>query len=129
MRRTLSRRELFHPVRVARPPAPPPPRPLQTARSHLLSRATFAPTPELLALSPDAFEGWFAQQLDPQSIDDSAFEAMLPGIVAPYSTSAADIRLLARALFSKRQLAWRMVHFLNNHFSTNRGDTQGISET
>lgn len=131
MRRTLSRRELFHPVRVARlaPAAPPP---LLTSQLHILSRATFGPTPALLAeiaASGMDVNGWLAQQLEPASIDDSAFEAALPGIVQPYSTNAADIRLLARALYSKRQLAWRMVHFLNNHFSTGVTETQGISET
>ncbi len=130
MRRTLSRRELFHPVSVARPPAALAPAPLLTAQAHILSRATFGASPaHLAALPADGIEAWLEQQLEPGSIDDSAFEALLPGIVQTYTTTAADIRMLARALYSKRQLAWRMVYFLNNHFATAVGETQGVSET
>jgi uncharacterized protein (DUF1800 family) len=127
MTQSLSRRDLARRFFVGSP------RPAPAAISnerHVLSRATFGPTPadeaEILQLGVTA---WLDRQLAPDSIDDSAFEAALPAIVQPYLNTAADIRLLARAIRSKRQLAWRMVHFLNNHFSTNRGSTQGISET
>lgn len=123
MPRTLSRRELFVPIPVAAPP-------LVAAEVHFLSRATFGPTPESLAeLQSSDIASWLEKQFDPGGVDDRAFEALLPGIVAPTSNSGADIRLLARALFSKRQLAARMTHFLNNHFSTYRPETTGISES
>ncbi len=126
MHRTLSRRELCLPTSVAKP-APPPP---VTAEVHLLSRATFGPTPQALAeVQALGIAAWVDRQLDPYSIDDRAFEALLPTLVAPTANNGADIRLLARAIYSKRQLAWRLTHFLNNHFSTNRVETTGISES
>lgn len=128
MHRSLSRRELLLPKRGARPAAAAPP--AVPPEVHLLARATFGVTPaaraELRAMGTAAWVDW---QLDPHAIDDSAFEALLPAIVAPTSNSGADIRLLARAIYSRRQLAWRMTHFLNNHFSTNRVETTGISES
>jgi hypothetical protein len=126
----LSRRELFLPdsvpgaVRAAAAP------PVVTPALHLLARATFGPAPadlaELQALGADA---WLERQLDPQSIDDSAFEALLPAIVQPTASGGPDIRMLARAIYSKRQLAQRMAYFLNNHFATNRAETAAISES
>jgi uncharacterized protein (DUF1800 family) len=101
-----------------------------TPELHLLSRATFGVTPAALAeLQTMGADAWIAWQLEPARIDDSALENVLPSIVAPTASNGADIRLLARALFSRRQLAWRMTHFLNNHFSTSRLETQPISET
>ena len=142
---SLSRRHLFAPVRSRPMPlaaaaaspavlpealAVPLPLPVPSAELHTLSRATFGPTPsEQAAIAALGGDAWLELQLQPDAIDDSAFEAVLAGIVAPFSGSGADIRLLARAIGSPRQLAWRMVHFLNNHFSTYRGATQGISET
>jgi uncharacterized protein (DUF1800 family) len=129
MHRTMSRRELLlapssHPLVAAKP------RPVLSAEMHLLSRATFAPTPRALAdLQTLGTEGWLEQQLEPGSVDDSAFEALLPTLIAPTANAAADVRLLARAVYSRRQLAWRMVHFLNNHFATYRAETQAVSET
>jgi uncharacterized protein (DUF1800 family) len=129
MQPTLSRRGWFLPSSSAAG-AVFRPRPILSQELHLLSRATFGVTPassaEILTLGVDE---WLERQLHPEQIDDSAFEALLPSFVAASATTGADIRLLARALFSKRQLAWRMVHFLNNHFSTYRVDTQGISES
>jgi len=101
-----------------------------SADLHLLTRATFGPNPPALAeLTRLGAGDWLEQQLEPDGIDDSAFEAALPGLVAPYANTAADIRMLAGAIYSRRQLQWRMVHFLNNHFSTYRAATVGISET
>ena len=140
MPRPLSRREVL----LSRCPATPPrpvagtaaatrslaAPPVVTPEVHLLMRATFGPTPAALAeLQTLGIDAWIDRQLDPESIDDSAFEALLPTIVAPTASNGADLRLLARAIYSKRQLAWRMVHFLNNHFSTNRAETTGISES
>jgi hypothetical protein len=73
MRRTLSRRELFHPVPVAPPLAPPP---LQTTWSHLVSRATFGMTPDLSG-GAAMMDAWLGQQLAPETIDDSAFASIV----------------------------------------------------
>ncbi|MFY9343826.1 MAG: DUF1800 domain-containing protein [Planctomycetota bacterium] len=130
MHPTLSRRELFVPAARTRPPAIAAPRPILSAEAHVLARATFGATPAALAeLQTHGLETWLEQQLDPVAIDDSAFDALQATVAVPTNNSAADIRLLARAVASKRHLAARMTHFLNNHFSTNRGDTVAISET
>ena len=132
MPRSLSRRQLFAPAAAAKPILSPcaAPRPVPSAELHVLTRATFGPTPALLAqVAAVGIDEWLDTQLDPDRIDDSAFQAALPGIVQPTSGSGADIRLLAAAIGSRCQLAWRMVHFLNNHFATYRAKTQGISET
>jgi uncharacterized protein (DUF1800 family) len=97
---------------------------------HVLSRATFGANAAVVAeMQQMGFDSWLEWQLHPEAIDDQHLEASLDTIIAPTMNSAADIRLLARAIYSRRQLAWRMVYFLNNHFSTFRGDTQPISET
>lgn len=125
MHRSPTRREWLRPS-----PASLVSPPVVSAEVHFLSRATFGPTPaDLAELQAIGMPAWLERQLDPPSIDDTAFDMLLPTVVAATSSSGADIRLLARAVYSKRQLAWRMVHFLNNHFSTNRGDTTGISES
>lgn len=130
MHPTLSRRELFVPTTASHPPGIRPPVPLITAAAHVLARATFGATPATIAeFDSLGLVAWLNRQLDPPSIDDSAMEALLATLGLPYANTAPDIRLLARAIFSRRQLQWRMVHFLNNHFSTYRVETQAISET
>jgi uncharacterized protein (DUF1800 family) len=134
----LSRREvarrLVTPARSTRPghattrcAVPPPP---LSFPLHVLSRATFGANAAVVAeMQQMGFDSWLEWQLHPEAIDDQHLEASLDTIIPPTANNAADIRLLARAIYSRRQLAWRMVYFLNNHFSTFRGDTQPISET
>lgn len=98
----------------------------------LLARATFGAnrfTDVTHDLRTMGAEHWLEQQLDPDSIDDSICEALVENVVDPTSGHGAGVRLLTRAMYSRRQLAWRMVHFLNNHFSTYRRHTTGISES
>jgi len=96
----------------------------------LLARATFGADHNLRGeLQVMGAENWLEQQLHPDSIDDSDCEQKVASVAAPASSGAAGLRMLTRALYSRRQLAWRMVHFLNNHFSTYRRRTQPISET
>lgn len=78
-------------------------------------------------------EAYFAEQLDPASIDDSEVESMIdalfPAIQAPLSEIVsmnpfeAAVQLqsanLVQALFSKRQLFEVMVEFWTNHFNIN----------
>lgn len=96
----------------------------------LLARATFGANREVVGdLENLGAAQWLEQQLHPDTIDDANAEQIVAGAVQPWENNAAGIRLLARALYSRRQLAWRMVHFLNNHFSTYRRRTAPISET
>ncbi|MCA8951529.1 MAG: DUF1800 domain-containing protein [Planctomycetes bacterium] len=123
-RRALARRLLVRPAPVALPTPQP------DAAHHLASRATFgADAATVGEIRQLGIAGWLRRQLAPDSIDDSAAETLVAAEIAPYLAVAADVRLLLRALWSKRQLQWRMVHFLNNHFATYRGTTAGISET
>ncbi|HZN41676.1 MAG TPA: DUF1800 domain-containing protein [Planctomycetota bacterium] len=113
-------------TKTSHPVAPPP----LSFPLHVLSRATFGANAAVVAeMQQMGFDSWLEWQLHPEAINDQHLEASLPTLIAPYANNAADIRMLARAVHSKRQLAWRMVYFLNNHFSTFRGDTQPISET
>lgn len=135
MQHRVSRRELARsliaPTRLRRGSAAraAPPTTSVPFEYHLLSRATFGRNEEVLAdLQRLGIEGWLSQQLEPDAIDDPV-ERELDNVIAPYATAAADVRLLVRAIYSRRQLAWRMTHFLNNHFDTYRPSTQPISET
>jgi uncharacterized protein (DUF1800 family) len=111
----------------ARHPVAPPP---LSFPLHFLSRATFGANAAAVAeLQQMGFDSWLEWQLRPEGINDGHLENSLPALVAPTANNAADIRMLARAIHSRRQLAWRMTHFLNNHFSTYLFDTQAISET
>ena len=101
---------------------------------HLLRRATFGPTPELVAeVRAKGTTAWLAEQLDPASIDDSACDAYLTRYPSLKMTPAqihtsyplfslipmAELgrAALARALWSKRQLFEVMVEFWSNHFN------------
>ncbi|MEY4674314.1 MAG: hypothetical protein RL148_2098, partial [Planctomycetota bacterium] len=96
----------------------------------MLNRATFGVTPEeLVEIRHLGIEAWVDKQLAPDEIEDGACEDLVNHVLlAPTGTYAADMRLLVRAMHSKRQLAWRMTYFLNNHFATYRGKTQPVSE-
>jgi uncharacterized protein (DUF1800 family) len=108
---------------------------------HLLRRATFGPTPALVAeVKTIGTTAWLNQQLNPASIDDSACDAYLtryPTVsmttvqirasIQQYSWDAMSqlVRAtLARALWSKRQLLEVMTEFWSNHFNilTPNGD-------
>jgi len=128
MRRTLSRRSFlspFPPAASAATVLPP-----VSPEVHMLNRATFGVTPEeLVEIRHLGIEAWVDKQLAPDEIEDGACEDLVNHVLlAPTGTYAADMRLLVRAMHSKRQLAWRMTYFLNNHFATYRGKTQPVSE-
>lgn len=129
MHRTFSRRSFLDPLSPAASTASSAMPPV-SAELHLLNRATFGPTPALLAeVEAMGIEAWVDQQLEPDEIEDGACETLVNHVLlAPTGTYAADMRLLVRAMHSKRQLAWRMTYFLNNHFCTYRGKTQPVSE-
>ncbi len=101
---------------------------------HLLRRATFGPTPALVAeVKTLGATAWLDQQLSPATINDSACDAYLsryptlpmttPQIRAAIPQFGWDAMFelgratLARALFSRRQLLEVMVEFWSNHFN------------
>lgn len=100
---------------------------------HLLRRATFGPTPESLAdIRARGRDAWLAEQLDHNSIDDSAchtfvnatFEYInysIPDLNGLLTPRDASIQLqqatLTRQVWSKRQLFEVMVEFWSNHFN------------
>lgn len=95
---------------------------------HVLRRAAFGPTPELLdQLTLGGTGPWLNQQLDPESIDlaqASELQALLVQIPVPTSehdqpTMAQLVQYqIARALHSPAQLQEQMTDFWENHFST-----------
>jgi uncharacterized protein (DUF1800 family) len=63
------------------------------------------------------FEAFVAQQLEPETVDDSALDAVLP------NASSADLygtmsRWYIRMLFSRRQLLEKLTLFWHEHFAT-----------
>jgi len=110
-------------------PAPAAPPSDATFARQLAARATFGSNLEVVgdieAMGP---EQWLEQQLDPDSISDADCEQEVANVSPPTTSGAADLRMLTRALKSRRQLAWRMTYFLNNHFATYRQRTAEISE-
>lgn len=113
---------------VAVPAPPEPPSDAAFARQ-LAARATFGSNLETVGdIQAMGAEQWLEQQLQPATIDDSDCEQAVANVAAPNGYGAADLRMLTRALKSRRQLAWRMTYFLNNHFATYRQRTAEISE-
>ena len=93
---------------------------------HVLNRTTFGSTPDLLAqvqsMGVDAF---IDQQLNPQSIDDSAL-AMLLG-AAPTTTAELQRQTLLRMIYSRRQLLEVLTEFWDNHFNTDITKDQSVA--
>ncbi len=111
-------------------PAAPAPRSFTSVADAVLARATFgADDASRAEMDELGVEKWLEQQFEADSIDDAAAEALVEAAIEPWRNNAADIRMLGRAIHSRRQLKWRLVYFLNNHFATYRGATAGISES
>jgi len=116
-------------------PAPTPaPRDDVVALHHLLRRASYGATPELLAdvAAAGGSAGWLEQQLAPGSVDDAACEAALgcfPLLTASPQQLEAHGRFgwdamfqlraatIARATLSRRQLLEVMVELWSNHLN------------
>jgi uncharacterized protein (DUF1800 family) len=108
---------------------------------HIINRLTFGPTDVLWqhvrGIGADAF---IEEQLNPETIDDSAFEATYADQFLQLEWSTAELfagvesdavqRLSAqmignwvfRATYSQRQLYERMVHFWTDHFNIFSGN-------
>lgn len=100
-------------------------RSLPAAYQMVAGRLTFGATPALMAeLRTKGYEAWVREQLNPVSIDNSAFERM--GVDALYreliNDSDAKTRafdgLVMHAVHSRRQLLEVMTVFWDNHFWT-----------
>jgi uncharacterized protein (DUF1800 family) len=105
---------------------------------HLLSRAAYGPWPgDLERVSAMEAESWIEEQLNPESIDDTAcdlrarrFETIWhePGTCYEYKKLVLREEItrhtLLRALYSKRQLLEVMVGFWTDHLNINleKGD-------
>jgi uncharacterized protein (DUF1800 family) len=102
--------------------------------AHLLRRATFGPTPQLVEeVRTRGIDGWIADQLDPTAIDDAEADglwgqyqrvgmspAQIHGAVERYSWDAMfeyGQATLARQIWSRRQLYEVMVDFWANHLN------------
>ena len=102
---------------------------------HLLNRATFGATPQLVeAVQAQGIEAWLDTQLDYQSIENWQTDlrlrrydtlTMTPGDLLSfvrlpdkrYVANELASAMLVRAIYSERQLYEMMVHFWNDHFS------------
>ncbi len=96
--------------------------------THLINRITFGATPQLYAevasIGPDAF---LAQQLAPQTVDDSAFTALIGA--QPVPTTAAELQryALLHMINSRRQLREVLTQFWDNHFNTDLNKTKVVA--
>lgn len=89
-----------------------------TSTGQLVRRATFGATPalenEIVTQGPDA---WLAQQLAPETIDDSEAQAMVAGLNIQDLDDLRQRELIYQ-IYSKRHLQQLMAWFWENHFST-----------
>ncbi|MEJ6402881.1 DUF1800 domain-containing protein [Yoonia sp. 2307UL14-13] len=96
-----------------------------------LSRLTFGPTPALYArLRGIGFEAYVEQQLNPDRINDRAFQNMRPGNLVNRRTDNRGEMFrglmaheIAHAAFSEKQLQEVMAQFWSNHFHAVNKDT------
>lgn len=87
---------------------------------HVLLRTTFGATPgQATELVKTGVENFLRQQLQPDSVSDTAFEQRLTGWLDSGGYVATD--LLRHAVYSRRQLREVMAWFWDNHFSTDYG--------
>jgi uncharacterized protein (DUF1800 family) len=85
---------------------------------HLLSRATFGVTPQLLERAGSiGWEAWVLEQLDPASIPDPTLEDALSNWTLNDTNDLKNYTLL-HAVHSERQLLEVMTAFWDNHFNT-----------
>ena len=104
--------------------------------AHVLSRLTFGVTPDLYDyVQQIGVEAYIEEQLSPDSIDDTEVERLVADQFPMTTMTGGEIARefgdmrgqvvgqlfgawLARALYSRRQLYERMVHFWSDHFYT-----------
>lgn len=96
----------------------------------VLNRATFGPTnQDMVDIASVGWRVWVKDQIDWRSIDDSVLEAGIAGAGTSLTLPARFLMSwMARCLFSKRQLQYRMVSFWENHFNTDLSKTDAVAE-
>lgn len=105
--------------------------PAQDGVGQALSRLTFGATPDLYArVRSIGFTNYVEEQLNPDSINDAAFNAMNPNaILQPTEDNGGQLQRslvhfdIASAAFSEKQLQNVMGHFWANHFHAVTKDT------
>ncbi len=103
--------------------------PVDYSNTQMISRITFGNSPDLKAeVESIGAVTFLNQQLNPSTIDDSAFEAMLGN--DPTSKEELQAWSLQHMLYSRRQLLEVMTLFWDNHFNTDinttRANAQGV---
>lgn len=126
---------------TANPTGQPTPRPpdKEATLIHVLRRFTFGPTPEMIGRARQiGLEAWIEEQLHPESLDDSAVDAMLARFATFAMTAQERFELeqrarpvqeliaaaLLRQRFSQRQIHEMLVDFWSNHFNIYIGKNQ-----
>lgn len=99
--------------------------------AQLVSRITYGASPAALARARQiGFDAYLNEQLNPTSINDSAFRALNPDDLFDHTLGNSDLELrrmaLAYAVFSERQLQEVMANFWENHFYTTPGNSNGF---
>ncbi len=92
---------------------------------HLVRRISFGMTPTLYN-EVDALgaQGFLDQQLDPASIDDTAFTRRIADTTVTTRTELRALMLM-HMIYSKRQLLEVMTWFWDNHFNTDINSLRG----
>ncbi len=125
------------------PPAPPDPpalidtptAPPVSVEHRLAHRTTWGMTPADMKLIRDlGYDGYLDQQLDHQAVDDADCDRHLQKLESlrmpswdlyqlpePFAAHELITAAMVRAVFSKRQLFERTVHFWNDHFNIDIG--------
>lgn len=92
--------------------------PVDYLARHMINRITFGATPTLLQEVEATGAALFLQeQLDPATIDDTAFASMMAGFT-PATKPELKLFALLHMIYSKRQLNEVMTQFWDNHFNT-----------
>ncbi len=125
----------------APPPLPPPTQvtfpPAGTTQAeldeahHVLNRLSFGPSPESInRILTMGIDPWIAEQMNPASIDDSAFETLFNSPLFEPKHIGRDLQAqtLFRMTLSKRQLLEVMAWFWENHFSTEADKVDDLGE-
>ncbi|MEL6993380.1 MAG: DUF1800 domain-containing protein [Pseudomonadota bacterium] len=105
--------------------------PVQDGVGQALSRLTFGATPELYSrVRAIGFQAYVEEQLNPDAINDAAFNALNPTAIIDPTEQNGNTLLrklvhydLAHAGFSEKQLQEIMAHFWANHFHAVTKDT------
>ncbi len=101
--------------------------PVDHVGRQLINRITFGATPALLEeIRTLGAASLLNRQLDPESIDDSAFKASIAD-AQPSTVEELQIYQLRHAIASRRQLLEVMTWFWENHFNTDIRKTASVA--